>query len=781
MSLTKIIVLPLFRFMYKNDGNFALIFIHEDSFVVPFPKMTPFFWNNVCVAYNSGTRQAIAYINGELRANPILNKKLTKEKFEPDFIKNLILGQAIKYKNDNHVLKGKISQLNIWSVSVPSSQMERFTRLGSADIFLVEPDVLNWNLVTFNLGDLVNEGQVEKDDLNVEEKYVWLPLKLKMVQSEALSVCEKIGGRLPHARTAKDREAMFLFARDYFGKGAYYHLPIRKDSQEIPRNIYDKSEQINPNWTRGQPNGGLNQRTVVAAVSLNGSLLDVDDGYGAFSICKTPQQVHYYLQGDIGSTGIDRVYQLRYDSTSERHYFHGFIGTFIKVVNGFWTIEHRGEQLVSLSEEIICPFGKSIWKGGAADRMTLKLSHCDEDSFTCNSGICTNLTTACDQFHDCDDKSDEMPDICMVLQDVSGTYIASQPPASKSETLEVLVDFEIMRILEIKELEEMFTIKFELSLTWFDDRLTFWNLRNLTDRNVLTKSDTETIWVPRVQFSNTDHHGMLNLEDPRMSVARLGGALRTPMEELKDSLRYSGKDNPIIFKKIQAQSFICEFALRSYPFDTQNCTVHLELLPELKNLVEISRGDLGAFYTGPKELTQYTIKEVLMNDFDLGSISVSVSLQRNFVYHLATTYVPTLCLVIVVLLSLFIPEHRFEATIMLSLTSMLVMYTLYQSVADALPKTSYLKLVDIWLLFCLVLPFIVFVVLIKWELQQNNVYPLKKTTPSNMFGVDKTLDMDDTKKRKAVVISVLISVTVFFILGYVAIVCLCYFGLLQLH
>ena len=225
-----------------------------------------------------------------------------------------------------------------------------------------------------------------------------------------------------------------------------------------------------------------------------------------------------------------------------------------------------------------------------------------------------------------------------------------------------------------------------------------------------------------------------------------GEAERTPIEDLKDSLLYRGNENPIIFKKIQAQSFICAFALRAYPFDTQNCTVNLELLPELKNLVEIRRGVKGAFYTGPKELTQYSVKEVLMNDVDLGSITVSVTLQRNFVYHLATTYVPTFCIVIVVLLSLFIPEHHFEATIMLSLTSMLVMYTLYQSVAEALPKTSYLKLVDIWLLFCLVLPFIVFVVLIKWELQQHKVYPLNKTSASSMYGSDGNQDV--TKKRK---------------------------------
>ena len=533
---------------------------------------------------------------------------------------------------------------------------------------------------------------------------------------------------------------------------------------------------VNPKWVRGEPNGGLNQRTVLASVSHHGSLVDIEDDYRAYVICEAPQQVHYHLQGDTMGTGVDRLYQLKYDESSRGHYFHGFTGTLIRVLNGLWTIEHQGIHVGSLEDRVVFPLGANVWDGGFAGPMLLKLSQCGNDSFTCDSGICIDMDNVCDQFHDCNDKSDEMPKVCKVLQDVSDTYIASQPPASKTETLEVQVDFEIIRILEIKELEETFSIKFELSLTWFDERLTFWNLRNLTERNVLVKQDIQAIWMPQFQFTNTDHHGMLNNEDPRISVARLGGAERTPIEDLKDSLLYRGNRNPIILKKIQSQSFICEFALRVYPFDTQNCTVNLELLPELKNLVEIRRGVRGALYTGPKELTQYTVKDILMNDVNLGNITVSVTLQRNFVYHLATTYVPTLCLAIVVLLSLFIPEHRFEATIMLSLTSMLVMYTLYQSVAEALPKTSYLKLVDIWLLFCLVLPFIVFVLLIKWELQQNNIYPLEKPKPSDLNGPGGQPNVSKSNKRKPLVISVLISVTVIFIFGYVAIVCFCYYG-----
>lgn len=41
-----------------------------------------------------------------------------------------------------------------------------------------------------------------------------------------------------------------------------------------------------------------------------------------------------------------------------------------------------------------------------------------------------------------------------------------------------------------------------------------------------------------------------------------------------------------------------------------------------------------------------------------------------------------------------------------NLTSLLVLVTLFISVSDSLPRTSYVKLIDIWLIFNLLVPFV---------------------------------------------------------------------------
>ena len=47
----------------------------------------------------------------------------------------------------------------------------------------------------------------------------------------------------------------------------------------------------------------------------------------------------------------------------------------------------------------------------------------------------------------------------------------------------------------------------------------------------------------------------------------------------------------------------------------------------------------------------------------------------------------------------------FEALVTVNLTSLLVLTTLFISVANALPQTSYIKMIDMWLIYSLTTPY----------------------------------------------------------------------------
>ena len=125
-------------------------------------------------------------------------------------------------------------------------------------------------------------------------------------------------------------------------------------------------------------------------------------------------------------------------------------------------------------------------------------------------------------------------------------------------------------------------------------------------------------------------------------------------------------------------------------------------------------------YLGSDKLVQFEVTNVEMIQGAPNYIYVEITLRRMISYHVVSTFGPTLTLLMIAEVTLFISETHFEATIMLAITSMLVMYTLYQSASSSLPKTAYVKMIDTWLIFGLVVPFIIFLILTLIEMLNDD-------------------------------------------------------------
>ena len=83
----------------------------------------------------------------------------------------------------------------------------------------------------------------------------------------------------------------------------------------------------------------------------------------------------------------------------------------------------------------------------------------------------------------------------------------------------------------------------------------------------------------------------------------------------------------------------------------------------------------------------------------------------------------------------------------MAITSMLVMYTLNQSVSSKLPATAYVKLIDVWLLFGLLLPFVILILLILMEhLPDDSLSPMKISPASSMKAPKFSSDLVPTKR-----------------------------------
>ena len=64
---------------------------------------------------------------------------------------------------------------------------------------------------------------------------------------------------------------------------------------------------------------------------------------------------------------------------------------------------------------------------------------------------------------------------------------------------------------------------------------------------------------------------------------------------------------------------------------------------------------------------------------------------------------------------MFFSKEHFKTSIPVSITAMLVMYTLNNSIASKLPQTSTIKFIDIWIMYGLSLHFIIIILLVLIE------------------------------------------------------------------
>ena len=113
---------------------------------------------------------------------------------------------------------------------------------------------------------------------------------------------------------------------------------------------------------------------------------------------------------------------------------------------------------------------------------------------------------------------------------------------------------------------------------------------------------------------------------------------------------------------------------------------------------------------GPEELTQYFIRGTDMVIEILSSkqkaVIVKITLGRRLLGTFLTVFLPTILLNIIGHTANYFEAFFFESTISVNLTVMLVLTTMFISVSNQLPKTSYIKMMDVWLIFNLTVPFV---------------------------------------------------------------------------
>ncbi|ELU01183.1 hypothetical protein CAPTEDRAFT_144043 [Capitella teleta] len=287
------------------------------------------------------------------------------------------------------------------------------------------------------------------------------------------------------------------------------------------------------------------------------------------------------------------------------------------------------------------------------------------------------------------------------LQNVSRTianllekYDIRLRPQFGGEALIIEMKLLLASFDSISEVNMDYTITIYLNQYWKDERLAFSD--NYDETMTLTGDFAEKIWVPDTFFAN-DKHSFLHDVTEKNKMVRLHG------------------DGSLVYGMRFTTTLACMMDLHYYPLDVQNCTVEIESYgyPMQDVVMKWKGGGEDAVDGVAKvEIPQFTIVDYrcisTVEKLATGSyqrLSLSFKMERNIGYFIFQTYLPSILIVMLSWVSFWINHEATSARVALGITTVLTMTTISTGVRSSLPRISYVKAIDIYLVMCFVFVF----------------------------------------------------------------------------
>ncbi|KAK7027880.1 hypothetical protein SK128_012580 [Halocaridina rubra] len=263
---------------------------------------------------------------------------------------------------------------------------------------------------------------------------------------------------------------------------------------------------------------------------------------------------------------------------------------------------------------------------------------------------------------------------------------------------------------------------------------------------------TDSVWTPRIELVNADFPNIY-------TTAAILNILRKSEPEDDDPSRisrdevYEGAKNPLRLTQKYNAPFSCAMDMQGFPFDTQRCYLYIRISSAKMEFLEW--GELVAKYLGEVILAEYEvgrigIDKIFEEDYSMAIVSITFS--RRYAYYLTSAYLPTIMLMIISYASLFCKRENCDLRVMMALTTLLVLYALYQQISNDLPRTSYTKAIDVWCFFALTFIFtqVILHVMINVDIKHSmgRVCPCSASSKVGRPREEENLPLDQQGHRK---------------------------------
>uniref|UniRef100_A0A8R1U1I6 Gamma-aminobutyric acid receptor subunit beta n=1 Tax=Onchocerca volvulus TaxID=6282 RepID=A0A8R1U1I6_ONCVO len=280
-----------------------------------------------------------------------------------------------------------------------------------------------------------------------------------------------------------------------------------------------------------------------------------------------------------------------------------------------------------------------------------------------------------------------------LLVDLLSDYDMRLRPGFGGDALLLTLDIIIASIDAISEVNMDYTITMYLNQYWRDERLS-WSHHFHINEMTLSGDFSQRIWVPDTFLAN-DKQSFLHDVTEKNKMIRI---------------EHNGQ---ITYGMRFTTTLACHMDLRNYPLDNQNCTVEIEsygyTISEVlmrwnqpKAVFGIDKADVPQFQI----LDYQTLDRIVRTATGAYQrLSLAFHFKRSAGYFVFQTYLPCILIVMLSWVSFWINHEATSARVALGITTVLTMTTISTGVRQSLPRISYVKSIDVYLVACFMFVF----------------------------------------------------------------------------
>lgn len=270
-----------------------------------------------------------------------------------------------------------------------------------------------------------------------------------------------------------------------------------------------------------------------------------------------------------------------------------------------------------------------------------------------------------------------------------------RPPDGNNATI-VTINIQVLAIFSIDVRTMDYYMDLLLRQSWHDRRLSWEEIPEFQNfkESLVSPKLKEQLWLPDLFFRNGKDGYLHKMTLPNYLLR----------------VHPNGK---VLYSQKITMRFSCQMDLQTFPMDNQQCHINIGsygyTLNELKFMwrdikpVEFDKKlQLSEFETPDRFITHDCTSGYNTSTGQYTCLNVTFELQRQLGSYLATTYVPNILIIMVSWLSFWVNVDSAPARVPLGLLSLLGILTQAISVSSTLPRVSYIKAIDIWMIFSII-------------------------------------------------------------------------------